>query len=361
MAHKILIAIDSFKGCLSSAQANAAAMEGALRADRHAEVVCVPMSDGGEGMLEAFEAVTAGKRVTVKVHDALGDEISADYLVSGDTAYIETAQAVGLTHIAPERLDALAASSRGAGELIAHAARGGARRIVVGLGGSATSDAGIGMLEALGVKVSDESIDMSEFIFNDREVEIVAATDVTAVLCGPYGMARIFAPQKGARTAAMVDAIEARALRFAHRSRALLGRDCSDRAGAGAAGGMGFALMAYCRAACVPGAELLLDLADWDRLLADALCVFTGEGRADRQTLMGKLPYVVARRSRLNTPRAVPVILLAGEVVNPELFDRSVFNSVIAVNPEGTDSARATAGIADAVQRVLLRPARYFI
>ena len=312
---KTVIAIDSFKGCLSSVEANRAAAEGVRSACPDAEIVEVPVSDGGEGFLEAFHAAIGGRFVTVPVMDPLMRSISARYLLKGQTAVLEVAEAIGLTLLSPEERNPMAASSYGVGQLVAHAVKNGARQIIVGLGGSATMDAGRGMLQALA--------EIESF----RDVRFTIAADVDNPLCGEQGAARVFGPQKGA-TPQMVRLLDDEARQFAADSAKRFGYDRSGMKGAGAAGGLGYAFLQYLDAEFVPGAELLLSTIGFDALVADASLVITGEGSADRQTLMGKLPMGILQHSG-----RVPVCLIAGRVDDrPELL-RAGFSYVECINP----------------------------
>lgn len=325
---KVVLAIDSFKGCLSSVDAERAAACGVRLVMPHAQVVCLPMSDGGEGMTAAFVAAMRGTTVTVPTHDPLMRPIMATYGLSPDgaTAIVESAAASGLMLLASHERNPLVATSYGTGELMAHAARSGCRRIIVGLGGTATSDAGRGMLEALGVKCNGTTIDDSQCVL--RGIEVVAASDVSNPLCGPLGAARMFAPQKGA-TPAMVEQLETRTMQFAQLTAAHLHRDVSTRPGAGAAGGIGFALMAYADATITSGADVLLDLLNFDKIIDDANLVITGEGSADAQTLLGKLPHGVMRRAKRH---GVPTALIAGKVSRREQLLEAGFHSVTCIN-----------------------------
>ena len=312
------------KGSLTSREANEAARQGVLCRWPQAEVCCVAVSDGGEGFVDAVSATAHWQTVEVEVMDPLMRPVRARYLIYKHRAVVEMAQASGLGLLRPEERNPLVASSYGTGQLIADALRHGATDITVGLGGSATSDCGRGMLEALhGRDVAQTSF----FI----------ATDVANPLLGPEGAAHVFAPQKGA-TPEMVDELERRAHDFARESQSRMGYDCSMAPGAGAAGGVGYAMMQYMGARRVSGVDYILDLADFDGLLADADLVITGEGRADCQTLMGKLPQGVLRRAQ---GRAVPVLLLAGQVADSEALSGAGFSSVVQVTPPGMPIAEA--------------------
>ena len=315
---KIIVAIDSFKGCLTSAEANQAASEGFLQGMPEAEVVKVPVSDGGEGWLEAFHTVMGGEIVEVNVKDPLMRPIVAQYLLMGDTAVIEIAKASGLTLLKPEERNPMAATSYGTGQLVVDAIRKGCKHIIVGLGGSATSDCGIGMLEAI------ENADY-------KDVRFTIATDVTNPLCGENGAAYVFGPQKGA-TPEMVEALDARAKRFAEESAKRMDRDCQNMHGAGAAGGLGYAFLQYMNAECRSGIDLLLDTIHFDDMLQDADLVITGEGSADRQTLMGKLPFGILQRARKHD---VPVMLIAGCIADEQQLTDAGFSRVACINPHG--------------------------
>jgi glycerate kinase len=315
---KIIVAIDSFKGCLTSTEANQAASEGILSKMPEAKVVQVPVSDGGEGWLEAFYAAMGGSIVEVNVKDPLMRTIVAQYLVQGDTAVIEIAKASGLTLLKPEERNPMVATSYGTGQLVVDAIRRGCKHIIVGLGGSATSDCGIGMLEA---------IDNADY----KDVRFTIATDVTNPLCGENGAAHIFGPQKGA-TPEIVEALDARAKHFAETSTKHLGRDCQNMPGAGAAGGLGYAFLQYMNAECRSGIDLLLETIHFDDLLQDADLVITGEGSADRQTLMGKLPFGILQRAK---KCGVPVILIAGRIADEQILLNAGFSRVACINPPG--------------------------
>ena len=324
---KVVIAIDSFKGCLSSVEANQAAAEGIRSAYPDAEIVQVPVSDGGEGFLEAFHAAIGGELIAVTVCDPLMREITARYLLHDELAVIEMAEASGLTLLTKEERDPMEATTYGTGQLVIDAVRRGARHIIVGLGGSATSDAGMGMLRAIvdALATNGRWEDFEEL----KDVRFTIATDVKNPLCGENGAASVFAPQKGA-TPEMVIKLDERARKFAEVSARHFGFDRSQMEGAGAAGGLGYAFLQYLDAACKPGIQLLLDTIHFDQLVRDADLVITGEGSADRQTLMGKLPVGILEKSGM-----VPVCLIAGRISDREQLLLAGFTRVECINPPG--------------------------
>ena len=324
---KVVVAIDSFKGCLTSKEANQAAAEGIGDVCPDAEVVQVPVSDGGEGFMEAFHAAVGGEVQEITVRDPMMRLVCAKYLLRGKEAVIEIAQASGLTLLTKEERNPLVATSYGTGQLVADAVKKGAEHIIVGLGGSATSDAGIGMLRALKDAFAKNGTwdDVKEL----RSVRFTIASDVKNPLCGEKGAAHVFAPQKGA-TPEMVRQLDERARKFAEVSAKHFGYDCSEREGAGAAGGLGYAFLQYMNADCRPGIELLLETIRFDEMVKNADFVITGEGSADRQTLMGKLPMGILRQSG-----AVPVCLIAGHVSDRDLLQKAGFRRVECINPKG--------------------------
>ena len=330
---KIIVAIDSFKGCQTSKEANQAAAEGIRSRHSDAEVVQVPVSDGGEGFMESFHAAIGGELIEVTVRDPLMRPISARYLLYDKLAVIEIAQASGLTLLTKEERNPMVATSYGTGQLVADAVRKGAEHIIVGLGGSATSDAGIGMLRALidslppppsnrgGVRTWDD-------IEALKHVRFTIASDVKNPLCGKNGAAHIFAPQKGA-TPEMVLQLDERARKFADVSAKHFGYDRSEQEGAGAAGGLGYAFLQYMDADCKPGIELLLDTIKFHEIVKDADLIITGEGSADRQTLMGKLPMGILKQAG-----QVPVCLIAGRISDKQELLNAGFAHVECINPE---------------------------
>ena len=324
---KIVIVIDSMKGCLSSADANRAAADGVRHVFPDADIVQIPVSDGGEGFIDAFQAAIGGTLQKVTVRDPMMRSITAKYLLRDQEAVIEIAQASGLTLLSEEERNPMVATSYGTGQLIADAVRKGARRIIVGLGGSATSDAGIGMLRALidAFAKHGQFDDIAEL----HDIQFTIASDVKNPLCGVQGAAYVFAPQKGA-SPEMVKRLDARARKFADVSAKHFGYDCSNDEGAGAAGGLGYAFLQYMHATCRPGIEVLLETARFSEVVKDADLVITGEGSADRQTLMGKLPVGVLQQSS-----GVPVCLIAGCISDREALLQAGFSDVRCINPEG--------------------------
>lgn len=324
---KIVVVIDSMKGCLSSAEANHAAADGIRSVLKDADIVQIPVSDGGEGFIDAFHAAIGGELQEVVVRDPMMRLVTARYLLRGQEAVIEIAQASGLTLLSEEERNPMVATSYGTGQLIADAIRKGAKRFIVGLGGSATSDAGIGMLRAL----IDSFAKNGQFddIMELRDIQFTIASDVKNPLCGEHGAACTFAPQKGA-TPEMVDLLDKRAQKFAAVSAKHFGYDRSNDEGAGAAGGLGYAFLQYMHANCRPGVEVLLEALHFGDIVKDADLVVTGEGSADRQTLMGKLPIGVLRQSG-----NVPVYLIAGRIGDREALLEAGFSAVRCINPEG--------------------------
>lgn len=330
---KIIIAIDSFKGCLSSADAGQAAALGIREAIPDAQVVIVPVSDGGEGMMEAFTAAMGGTIVSAPCHDPLMRPITANYGISpdGTTAIVEMAQASGLTLVKPAERDAWRATTYGTGELIADALCRGCTHLLMGLGGSATTDGGQGMLEAIGSSRPPQS-PLKRGGWEGLQARFTIASDVKNPLCGPNGAAHVYGPQKGADRA-MAERLDERLRQFADLTARTLGTDYRDFPGAGAAGGLGFALLAYLNAEMRSGIDLLMDMVGFDDLLHDADLVVTGEGSADRQTLMGKLPQGILRRAWGHGVRAV---LLAGRVADREALLDAGFAAVECINPPGS-------------------------
>lgn len=314
MPRRILVAPQAFKGSAEAHEVAAAIADGLRAVWPAAALDLLPVADGGEGTLRALVEATGGEYRETTVQDPLGRPVRARWglIEGGETAVVEMAAASGLPLLAAHERDAKRASSRGTGELIRAAARAGARRIIVGIGGSATNDAGAGMLRALGLRVLDaDGRELPEGgaalarvarIEGDIDsalssIELLVASDVRNPLTGPEGASAVFGPQKSA-SAEDVRELDAALGRFADAVAQRTGRDLRAEPGAGAAGGVGFALLAVLEARLRSGAELVLDASRFDeRVRGVALCV-TGEGRLDAQSLFGKASLTVARRAR---------------------------------------------------------------
>jgi glycerate kinase len=330
---RVVVAPDSFGGALDSVAVAEAIGTGWRRGRPGDEVIRVPMADGGEGTLAAVAAALgdrAGRRTT-DAHDALQRPIRADWLLleNGRTAFVEMAAASGLAQLKDDErtpASALAATTRGTGELLNGALDAGVSRVILGLGGSATNDGGAGMLAALGIRFLDDTgeelrpgggelarlsrIDVSRLDARLASVEVVVASDVTNPLTGPAGAAATYGPQKGADPAT-VEALDAALAVYGGAIEAATGRAVAEVPGAGAAGGTGAALLGFTNATLRPGIEVVAEMAGLSVALSEADLVITGEGRADEQTLAGKAAMGVAS---LAGPRRVPVVLLCGSL-----------------------------------------------
>ena len=270
--------------------------EGVLQACPSAEVIQILLADGGEGTLDVLAGALQATVFQVDVSDPLGRTVKARLATQNDVAIIEAAQACGLSLLAPSERNPLIASSKGVGELIVAAYKQGCRHFVVGLGGSATCDGGAGMLSVPGIKD----------ILSQVSIEILC--DVDNPFIGPEGAARVFAPQKGA-SPHDVEILEKRMAALARQIESETGIDVASIPGAGAAGGLGGALIAYARATVTSGVNKVMDLIDFDAAVRDADLIITGEGRSDRQTLKGKVPLGVLRRCE-----GTKVALLSGAI-----------------------------------------------
>ncbi|WP_374049089.1 glycerate kinase [Neobacillus sp. OS1-32] len=326
---KVLIAIDSFKGSISSVEGSKAIASGIKDVYPDAEIVTLPLADGGEGTVKTVVQATRGKLVNKEVTGPLGEKTIAAYgiLADGNTAVIEVAEACGLPLVPLEKRNPLCTTTFGVGELILDAARQGCRNFVVGLGGSATNDGGIGMLQALGYRFLDSrgasislgakelahivKIDSSQVNPLLQQCSFRVACDVNNPLYGPDGASHIFGPQKGA-TPEMVEELDRGLKQLAEVVSAELGVDIQNIAGAGAAGGLGAAFSGFLKAKLESGVDLVLDMLEMEKHIVGADLVITGEGRIDGQTSMGKAPMGVAR---LAQSRHIPVIALGGSVV----------------------------------------------
>lgn len=345
----ILLAFDSFKGSLTSREVADAFEEGVRSVVPDCQVRKVCLADGGEGTAEALVSTLHGKWIEVEVLDPLMRPIRARYGVvdDGQTAIIEMASASGLTLLADDERNPLKTSTYGTGQLMADALKRGCRKLLVGIGGSATNDAGTGMLSALGFRFLDAegntlegcgasleriaSIDASHALPSLETCEIRVACDVTNPFCGPTGAARVFAPQKGADEA-MVERLDRGMAHFAEVIQLYNKVDVTNIPGAGAAGGLGGAFSALLGATLCRGVELVLDALHFDELLKGCDLVVTGEGRIDHQTLMGKAPMGVLEAA---SRRGIPTIAIGGSVEWCKELEKSAFASILSINEAG--------------------------
>ncbi len=329
---KILIAPDSFKGSLTATDAAAAIAAGVRRIRPDAELILLPLADGGEGTVDALLLATGGTRRMVSVTGPRGVDVEAAWGLlgtDGHTAILEVAAAAGLLLVPPTQRDPRCTTTCGVGALLMYAAQSGAKQIIVGLGGSATNDGGAGAMQALGVRfyrangqlltenltggllASIAHIDAEELHPALRQIKVILASDVSNPLLGPNGASAVYGPQKGA-TAEIVAELDAGLENYADILRRDLGKDVANRPGAGAAGGLGAGLMAFLDAEMHSGIDLVLEAIGFDDLVRGADWVFTGEGRIDAQTLHGKVLAGVLKRCRYFG--SVPVIAFAGSV-----------------------------------------------
>jgi len=325
---RIVIAPDSFKECLTSTEVAESIAMGILRVAQDAEIHKIPMADGGEGTVEALVAATGGQIHEVNTLDPLMRPIKAKYgvLGNGQIAVIEMAAASGLALVELENRNPLITSTYGTGLMIKHVLEQGYKKIILGIGGSATNDGGAGMAQALGFKLFDAEgkeigqggaclasligIDGSHFDPKLSELQITVACDVSNPLCGPLGASAIFGPQKGANSQ-MVAQLDASLSHFSEIIKRDLKKDVADILGAGAAGGLGAGLLAFTNATLAPGFQIISDLTNLDELIANCDLAFTAEGKIDYQTQFGKTPIGVARLAQKYNK---PLIALAGVV-----------------------------------------------
>ncbi|MEF3020019.1 glycerate kinase [Vibrio mimicus] len=323
---KVVIAPDSFKESLTAKQVCDAIQAGLARVWNDAKFVAIPVADGGEGTVQSLVDATQGRIVEVKVMGPQGKRVEAFYGMLGDnqTAVIEMAAASGLHHVPPAQRDPKLTTSFGTGELIHHALDQGVTKLIIGLGGSATNDGGVGMLAALGARFTNAdgepiqltggglrelaNIDLSDFDPRLQHCDLLVACDVNNPLCGDKGASAVFGPQKGA-TPDDVRLLDGALQQFGLLTEKVTGKAVLQSAGAGAAGGMGAALLAYTHATLRPGIEIVLDTVQLAHQVSDADLVITGEGRIDSQTVHGKTPMGVAKMAKRFD---VPVIALSG-------------------------------------------------
>lgn len=344
---KIVIASDSFKGSLSSVDVAESARKGIIQVFPDCDVVMVNVADGGEGTVDAVVDALDGRKVRMTVSDPLGRQISAEYGIAGRTAIIEMAAASGLPLLRVDERNPLKTSTYGTGELIMDATARGCDSFLVGIGGSATNDAGTGMLQALGFRFLDSSdriiecccggeleniakIDDSNVPDTILKAKFTVACDVDTPFCGRDGAAYVFAPQKGA-DAATVRRLDEGMASFAEVIAWKYGIDIVPVAGAGAAGGMGGAFRAFLDATLKKGIDMVLDAIDFDDIIADADLVITGEGKIDFQTAKGKTAAGVLARAE---KQGIPVIAIGGCVEMCDSLSRMGFAGIYPILEE---------------------------
>ncbi len=330
MLKKILIASDSYKESLSSIEVGCAIKEGFSKIYKDVEYEIVPVADGGEGTVDTLISATGGQRIEVTVKGPLGDEVLAYYGISGDkeTAYLEMAKASGIDLVEKEKRNPFETSTYGTGQLLKDALDHNVKRIIIGIGGSATNDGGIGMLNALGVKFFDEnnneihcnnsglsrlsSIDTSGLDDRIKDIEIIVACDVDNPLCGPNGATYVYGPQKGAKENDLA-ILDENLYKYSKLVEKQLNIQTSSLKGAGAAGGLGFGLVSFLGARLESGIDMILSHLGFEESLKNCNLVITGEGRIDFQTVKNKAPIGVAKHAKKYN---IPVIAISAVLGN---------------------------------------------
>ncbi len=368
---RVLVAPQEFKGSLRGREAAEAMARGLRRALPDTEIDLVPVADGGPGTLDALVEAPAGRLFEADVHDPLGRSRRARWGVLGDggSAFIEMAEASGLTLLRPEERDPGRASTFGTGELLRAALDAGYRRIVIGVGGSATNDGGAGLAQALGARLLDDRgrelppggaslarlarIDAAGLDPRLRDAELIAAADVTNPLCGPDGASILYGPQKGA-SEAVARELDAALARYAEVVKRDLGVDVAGVPGAGAAGGLAAGLIAFCDAQVRPGFDVVAEAVGLAERVHWADLVVTGEGRLDRQTSFGKAPAGVARLAR---EAGRPVVAVVGSVLDGEAS--RPFDAIFALTPDLTPADEALSRAAELVAQAAEKAGRW--
>lgn len=371
---KIILAPDSFKGNLTSLQVAGALEKGIRRVLPNAKCIKIPMADGGEGTIQALLAAAGGRFITKTVIGPAGEPTRARYgmLADGETAVIEMAEASGLPLISGNKRNPLKTTTYGTGELILTAMQRGANKIIIGIGGSATNDGGVGMAQALGVRFLTREgkvikkygcggwlnkigrIDMNGLDPRVRKTKIIVACDVANPLCGRSGASHMFAAQKGA-TPAMIRTLDANLRHLGKVIKRDLNKDVMRIKGAGAAGGLGAGLFAFARAGMKQGVDIMMEEAGIDKHIKGARLVITGEGRVDRQTAFGKTPAGVAKMARKHR---VPTVVIGGAISDDanQVFTRGMdgLESACARDMSLEDAMRySRAHLANAAERVI--------
>lgn len=345
---KILIAVDSYKGSLTSLEAGQAIQAGIQNVSATHETEVIPIADGGEGILSVMLHTLEGKVQTIPVHNPCMEVIEAEYGIStdGETAFIEMANASGLPLIPKSRRNPMETTTYGTGELIRDALEKGCRKFIIGFGGSATNDAGTGMLQALGYRFLDKEsnpLGQGGKILGNivhictqnvhkglKNAHFIVACDVNNPFYGSNGAAYIFARQKGADES-MIEELDRGMRSFANVIQQTTGKDISHVPGSGAAGGMGGGVLAFLNAELKSGAELILDLCQFEEKATNADLILTGEGRIDRQSLMGKIPGKILE---IGKRKGIPVIAIAGCVEDKKRLLEAGFLGVYETKPD---------------------------
>ena len=372
-APRVVIASDKFKGSLTATEVAEALAAGMLDVLPRLQTVLLPVADGGDGTVAA--ALSAGyHKIIVDAVGPTGEPVLTPYALHGDRAVVELAAVVGLSMLPGGRLDPLRSSTYGLGLLIADAIRRGATTIVLGLGGSASTDGGAGMVQALGARLLDAAgndlqpgggalvnlaqLDLAPLRARLDAVKIIVASDVDNPLLGPNGAAAVFGPQKGAQPQE-VQTLERGLHHWSELVSRATGRDDTGRAGAGAAGGAGYAALAVLDAEIRPGIELILDLIDFDARVVGADLVVTGEGSLDEQSLAGKAPIGVARAA---AKAGVPVIAVAGRLqLSQQRLQEAGISAAYPLSDVEPDPARSLANASSLLRQVGVRVARAWL
>ena len=341
---KVVVAMDSFKGCLSSSEAEKAVEEGIKLVCPDCEVIRFPIADGGEGILTVLVEATRGTYQKIIANDPLMRPIETTYGVSGDkrVAFIEMATVNGLPLLSETERNPMLTTTYGTGELILHAIEQGYREFVIGIGGSATNDAGVGMLQALGARFLNKdgavlgeggeilhriaAIDFSSVHPALEDTRFTIACDVRNPFCGPEGAAHVFARADDA----MIEKLDAGMQSFSRLIHSTTGREITHVPGAGAAGGLGGAFLAFLNAELKSGIDLLLQTLKFSEKIKGADLIITGEGRTDRQSLMGKVPSGILEEAKR---QGIPVIVVAGSIEDTEILNQAGFQGLFSIIP----------------------------
>ena len=370
---KFVLAPDSFKESLTAKEVADAMEVGIKKIFKDAECVKVPMADGGEGTVQSLVDATDGKIYEVVVTGPLGNKVNAKYGILGDgqTAVIEMAEASGIHYVKKEDRNPLITTTFGTGELIKSALDKGVKKIIIGIGGSATNDGGAGMLQALGAKLLDKDnkeipfgggglselvkINLDDFDKRIKEVEIEVACDVSNTLTGKEGASAVFGPQKGA-TEEIIKILDENLHHYADIVNKTIGKDMENQKGSGAAGGLGFALLAFCDGKLNRGIDIVIKYADLSEKMKGASYVITGEGSIDSQTKFGKTPFGVLQVAKQYD---IPVIGIAGNVGEgiDELYDLG-FDSILSIMPGVVTLDKALSNAKENIENTLENVAR---